>query len=64
MRVVCEDFAIGIEWVRRNGKRLTFKALDGLYYCTNDYYAENIAHCALSDLVINGYLRVKELNKM
>jgi hypothetical protein len=64
MRVICEDFAIGIEWVRRNGKRLIFKAVDGSYYCTDDYFAENIAYCRLSDLVMDGYLKVKVLNKM
>lgn len=64
MRVICEDFAIGIEWVRLNGKCLTFKAVDGSYYCTDNYFSENIAYCRLSDLVVNGYLRVKELNKM
>lgn len=64
MRVMCEDFAIGIEWVRRDGKRLTFKAVDGSHYYTDDYYHENIAYCRLSDLVMDGYLKVRTLNKM
>lgn len=64
MRVLYGDFAIEIKCAWRENKRLIFKDLDGVAYFTNDYFADNIALCALNDLVVNGYLRVKEMHVM
>lgn len=64
MRIIYEDFALEIKCAWREGKRLILKDLDNVSYYTDDYYADNIAHCALSDLVVNGYLRVKGLRIM
>lgn len=61
MRVICGDYAVAIKIAKCVDKRLVFTDFDGVYYHTDDYFAENIAHCALNDLVVNGYLRVKAL---
>ena len=61
MRIIYEDRIIAIKLAERVDKRLIFKDLDNVYYYTDDYYAENIAQCMLNDLLVNGYIRVKEL---
>lgn len=64
MRIIYEDFALGIKCAWRDKKRLIFKDLDDVRYCTEDYFAENIALGVLNDLVVNGYIRVKNLKIM
>ena len=64
MRIIYGDFVIAIKLAHCEGKRLIFQDLDGVRYYTDDYFAENIALCMLNDLVINGYIRVKNLNFM
>ena len=63
MRVLYKDCAITIDLAMRDGKRLIFRTCDNLYYYTKDYFADNIAYCALNDLIVNGYIRVDELHK-
>lgn len=63
MRIMYGDHAVVIKSAERLGKKLMFRDYDDAYYETNEYYAENIAHCKLNDLVVNGYIRVRELYK-
>ena len=58
MRVIYKHnvFEVKDAWV--SGKHLVFKDLDNVRHHTKDYFAENIALCALNDLAVNGYIRV------
>ena len=62
MRVICGNCVREIKWAEHNGKQLVLKDFDNVCYYTDDYYHENIALCALNDLAVNGYIRVKTLH--
>lgn len=64
MRVLCENdnYAISVEHAKINGKRLLFITYSGERYFTDEYFHENIAFAKLNDLVVNGYIMVKELH--
>jgi hypothetical protein len=61
MRVICEHYAMEIKYAECVGKYLVLTSYDGKFYHTDEYYAENIARCALNDLVVNGWIRVTAL---
>ena len=63
MRVFNRDknCVIAVEYAACNGKQLVFITATGVGYRTDDYYAENIALCTLSDLAKNGYIIVDTL---
>lgn len=64
MRVLCENdkYAISVEHAKIDGKRLVFITYSGARYFTDEYFHENIAFAKLNDLVVNGYIMVKELH--
>ena len=62
MRVLCGNCVIEMNCALCNGKKLILETYDGKHYYTDDYYSENIAMCTLSDLVVNGYVRVNRLH--
>ena len=64
MRVLCRDgdYAIGIEYAKCNGKQLVLITSTGVCYYTDDYFSENLALCALDDLVKNGHIMVNKLH--
>ena len=61
MRVICEHYAIEFKYAEWVDRHLLLEDFDGKLYITDEYYGENIARCALNDLVVNGYIRVKAL---
>lgn len=61
MRVRYGDLIIVCDWAIRKGRILIFGTRSREIYCTDEYYHENIAACALGDLFANGYLTVKNL---
>jgi hypothetical protein len=63
MRVFNRDknCVIAVEYAKCDGKQLVFMTVAGVGYRTDDYYAENIALCTLSDLAKNGYIIVDKL---
>ena len=63
MRVLCGDFVVEVVLAKCEGKRLSFKTFNGITLYTDDYYHENIALGALSDLAFNGYIRVSALKE-
>ena len=62
MRVMFENYVVAINEAICYGKQLVFKTCNGEYYHTDDYFSENIAHCKLNDLVVNGYIKVNILH--
>lgn len=62
MRLICENFAMLIKSAECEGKRLIFRDFDDVVYYTDEYFHENIAMAKLSDLVFDGYIRVKALH--
>ena len=63
MRVLCRDkkCAVEIEYAELDGKQLVFVTSADVCYRTDDYYHENIAYSALSNLVVDGYIMVEKL---
>ena len=61
MRIIYGDCVIAISRAVRENKKLIFKTYDGKYFYTGDYFHEITALNMLSDLAINGYIKVEEL---
>ena len=63
MRVLCRDgnYATAVEYAKCNGKQLVLITSNGVSCCTDDYFSENLALCALDELVKNGYIMVDRL---
>lgn len=62
MRIIFGDCVTEISDAFRVKKQLIFRDYNDKYYHTDDYRFENHAQCALSDLAVNGYIRVENLH--